>query len=172
MKRGIAKGVLGVVLSIVIAFPGYAQAVSKDHAPEDVTGITYSVIQTEHASKMAGAARGRVISSGAVGLTDKGKGIFSVYADTSCHSAVKNIYMTVYLDIWNDSTQDWDTINSFDYEWHAKTPEEDLHSVVVSFEIHDLTRGREYQLRGNHMAEAFDGVFEAMSTQTQTLTLS
>ena len=160
---------LGIILSLILAMPVYAQGGGK---PIDVTVPMKTVVSNANTSRMMGTPRGRVLSSGEVELANDNDGIFYVYGDTLCHSAVKDIYMTIYLEIWDEELDDWGTLNMYEYEWHATTVEEDLHSAGVSFEIHNLQKGREYRIRGTHSANSFEDYFEIMSTETGAMTLN
>ena len=56
-------------------------------------------------------ARGRYIASSGVSITNEGYGVLGVYADTLAHVAVKKIKMTIYLDQWDEDSEDWVQIN-------------------------------------------------------------
>lgn len=130
------------------------------------------VVSNDSLSKVRGVARGRVLSSSELELSDEGNGVIGVYANTLCHTAVKEIYMTIYLDVWDESIQDWVMVDHYEYNWKASdNPDKDLSAVSVSFSLEGLQRGRTYSLRGVHIAKNFDNVTEVMSSETSGIVL-
>lgn len=130
------------------------------------------IISTEDISQVFGSARGRVLSSAGLQISDEGQGVLGVYAETLCHTSVKQIYMTIYLDVWDEERQDWVTLDLYDYEWKASdNPDRNLTDVSVSFELEGLPRGRTYSLRGTHIAKNFDNITEVMSSETSGIVL-
>lgn len=131
-----------------------------------------NTISTNNVSQVRGSARGRVLSSAGLQISDEGRGVLGVYAETLCHTAVKEIYMTIYLDVWDEEIQDWITLDAYEYEWKASdSPNRDLTDVSVSFLLEGLPRGRTYSLRGAHAARNFDGIAETMSSATSGIVL-
>lgn len=131
------------------------------------------VMSNDSISTVRGAARGRVISSSELQLSDEGSGVIGVYASTLCHTAVEEIYMMIYLDVWDESLQDWVMINDFEYNWKSSDePDKDLSAASVSFLLEGLSRGRTYSLRGVHIARNFDKVVEVMASETDGITLN
>lgn len=123
-------------------------------------------------SKVRGVARGRVLSSVELELADEGNGVIGVYAATLCHTAVKEIYMVIYLDVWDESLQDWVMLDDYEYRWKASdNPDKNLTDVSVSFSLEGLPRGRTYSLRGAHAAKNFDNVMEVMASETDGIVL-
>lgn len=123
-------------------------------------------------SKVRGVARGRVLSSVELELADEGNGVIGVYAATLCHTAVKEIYMVIYLDVWDESLQDWVMLDNYEYRWKSSdNPDKNLTDVSVSFSLEGLPRGRTYSLRGAHAAKNFDNVMEVMSSETDGIVL-
>lgn len=122
-------------------------------------------------ARITRAARGRLLSSVTLQLSDEGNGVLGVYSDVLCHLSLKEIRTTIYLEIWNDAYGDWQYVNSYEYVWSANSANENLSMAVVAFDIEDLNRGREYRLRGLHSAKDFDGRSEMMSTETDGIFL-
>lgn len=172
-KKGLFRLMLIIVL--VCSMPLVVNAETSDWRTQaDTVSAQFKpVISNSNISKVRGTARGRVISSVELELADEGQGAIGVYASTLCHTAVKEIYMVIYLDIWDESIQDWRMVDNYEYEWKASdNPDRDLSAVSVSFSLEGLSRGGTYSLRGVHVAKNFENVMEAMSSETSGITLN
>lgn len=172
----IKKRVTGILLSILLvcSMPLTVNAKNDVWLPQgDVVDAQFSsIVSNSSISKVRGTARGRVISSAELELADEGQGVIGVYASTLCHTAVKEIYMVIYLDIWDESRQDWIVVDQYEYNWKASdAPDKDLTAVSVSFSLEGLQRGRTYSLRGAHVAKNFENVMEVMSSETDGIVL-
>lgn len=171
------KNLFRLMLSMVLVFsmPLVVNAETSDWRTQaDTVSAQFKpVVSTGNVSKVRGTARGRVISSVELELADDGYGVIGVYASTLCHTAVKEMYMVIYLDVWDESIQDWRMVDYYEYEWNASdNPDRDLSAVSVSFSLEGLSRGRTYSLRGVHVAKNFENVMEAMSSETNGITLN
>lgn len=170
------KNLVGILVSVVLilSMPLTINAKYDDwltQANAVGTQVRYAV-SNNSISKISRAARGRVLSSAELQLSDEGNGVIGIYANTLCHTAVKEIYMTIYLDVWDENRQDWVMVDHYEYNWKASDdPDKDLSAVSVSFLLEGLPRGRMYSLRGAHAAKNFDNVSEVMSSATDGIVL-
>lgn len=176
MYKMIKRSVIRLLLIGMLAFsmPISVSAKSSDLLDRaDVLDTQLQhIVSSNSISKVRGAARGRVLSSVELQLSDEGSGVIGVYAETLCHTAVKEIYMTIYLDVWDDNLQDWVMVDNYEYNWKASdNPNESLTDVSVSFSLEGLPRGRMYSLRGAHAAKNFNNVSEVMSSATDGIVL-
>lgn len=172
IKKNIVK--LCLILSLCFSMPLTVNAKNSDWLSQANTVDTQlkSVVSNDSISKVRGTARGRVLSSVELELADEGNGVIGVYANTLCHTAVKQIYMTIYLDVWDENIQDWVLVDRYEYEWKASdNPDKDLAAVSVSFSLEGLPRGRTYSLRGTHAAKNFENVSEVMTSETSGIVL-
>lgn len=172
MKKSISSFLL--IMAMVISMPFTSSANNSDWMAQAkvVEKQMQYVVSNDSLSKVRGVARGRVLSSSELELSDEGNGVIGVYANTLCHTAVKEIYMTIYLDVWDESIQDWVMVDHYEYNWKASdNPDKDLSAVSVSFSLEGLQRGRTYSLRGVHIAKNFDNVTEVMSSETSGIVL-
>lgn len=170
------KNITRLLIILVLAFsvPLTANAKSIDWLPQADAVDTQlkKVVSNDSISKVRGSARGRVLSSVELELADEGNGVIGVYANTLCHTAVKEIYMTIYLDVWDENIEDWVMVDRYEYNWKASDdPDKDLSAVSVSFSLEGLPRGRMYSLRGAHAAKNFNNVSEVMSSATDGIVL-
>lgn len=163
--------VYSIIISLFWISVGYGQ-VNTIQLKDNVQTIVTEKRLSEIESKMTKAARGRLLSSVSIQISDEGNGILGVYADTLCHSSMKEIYMTIYLDVWNETYGDWDMVDYYEYRFEATgNPNDSLSMVVVSFDLEGLVRNREYRLRGMHMARGFDLTSEMITTETEGIPL-
>lgn len=172
MKTRIFKTVISLLLVLCISVPAYANGNYDTSKSKVLNSYLQENVYNNVISKVTKAARGRLLSSCSLQISNDNDGIIGIYADTLCHSAMKQIYMTIYLDVWDDSIQDWRTVDSYEYSWKASdNPGRELTSVSVSFDVVGLRKGRTYSLRGNHSAVGFDSSSEVMMTETNGIVL-
>ena len=117
-------------------------------------------------------ARGRYIASSGVSITTEGYGVLGVYADTLAHVAVKKIKMTIYLDQWDEDSEDWVQIDSKSLTYEYEEGGEDLNEASQSFLIENLETNKYYRLRGLHAVWSFDGYLETHATMTDGVLLT
>lgn len=172
MKKYLMGILMCYMLTIFLSVPVYAGRYEwiKD---ADVLTMQRKMITTDNnASKVKGIARGRLISSVGLEISSDGNGMIGVYAETLCHIPVKNIYSLIYLEVWDESKQDWKYVNEYEYEWKSSDfPNEELTNVSISFDVDKLQRGKTYSLRGYYTVEGFDYARESMSIETDGLLL-
>lgn len=172
MKKNILITLLLLLLVSNFTIVSYAENSNWVNQVESLDTCLRTIISNEDISQVRGTARGRVLSSVGLQISDEGQGVLGVYAETLCHIPVKEIYMSIYLDVWDERIQDWVTVDYYDYEWKASdNPGRELTDVSVSFLLEGLTRGKTYSLRGAHSAKNFVGVAEAMSSATNGIVL-
>lgn len=172
MKTRIFKTVMSLLLVLCISVPAYAKSNFDSSNSKVLNTYLQENISNNRFSKVTRAARGRLLSSCSLQISNDNDGIIGVYAETLCHSAMKQIYMTIYLDVWDNSIQDWRTVDSYEYSWKASdNPGRELTNVSVSFDVVGLQKGRTYSLRGHHSAVGFDNSSEVMMTETNGIVL-
>lgn len=165
MKKFLVKILCSIFLVVSVTMTAYAN--SEYRGAEMLDTSIRKIISTKDISRVVGSARGRVLSSAGLGLSNDKDGLLGVYAETLCHVPVKEIQMTIYLEVWDEANQDWEYVNEYSYSWHSSdVPDKDLTDVSVSFDIEGLARGKTYSLRGYHTAKNFDNVSEIMVTET------
>lgn len=165
MKKYLLKFLCSMFLVLSITIPTYANSTDKE--VELLHTTIKNIITSKEVSRVIGSARGRVLSSAGLGISNDKDGVLGVYAETLCHVPVNQIQMTIYLEVWDEKNQDWEYVNEYFYSWKSSDkPDIDLTDVSVSFDIAGLVKGKTYSLRAYHMAENFDNVSEMMLTQT------
>ncbi len=109
-------------------------------------------------------ARGIMLSSGLIEITNQQDGTLHISVDTYAHKVVDTIFQTVFLEVWDEKNEDWVQINHWDFE---KTRDEDpeLSSYHVGFTVTGCELNRYYRARAMHLVEWGD---EAEGKVTQT----
>ena len=168
MKKNIHKIIiLCLVLSFI--FPSTTFASSRRpnivHVPPTDTELlppekTYSKDTTQ------ALQRGALLSTCILNISNAGGGEIGILADTMCHVDVDGIYVTIYLDRYNEKTDKWENQKVYSYDFlPEETPAGKLHAVLLSFHETDQPAGYYYRLWAYHEVEK-DGRWEIMKTGT------
>lgn len=130
-----------------------------------------SEFSSERQTKVKGVPRGRLISSIELQLTDKGRGTAGIYADLLCHEPMKYLKMWIFLEKWDEQTENWSIINDHEFTWLAEEyPDQDLTMAVVGYDVSGLERGQYYRLRGLFATKDLDSdLQESWSTTSGDL---
>ena len=149
MKKSIRKSI-ALVLTMIMAYSmslsAYAsQQIQAARAVEN----TYRYTSEDSASAVA-MPRGQLISSITVRITDEGGGTAGVYGEILCHRSMRKILMWLYLEKWDEESEDWVTTDYQQIEWKAdELPEgEDFSMAVASYNVPNQERGKDYRVRG------------------------
>lgn len=171
-KKNLTRIILSAFLIFSMPLSVEAKNIDWLEQADDVVIQGQYTMSNDIVSKVRGTARGRVLSSAELQLSDEGNGVIGVYASTLCHTAVKEIYMVIYLDVWNEDIQDWVMVDNYEYRWNASdNPDQELTAASVSFFLEGLPRGKTYSLRGAHAAKNFSNVMEVMASETDGIVL-
>ena len=172
VKRKYAIFFVSIILAIIIACPTYANNSDWTRYANESNTYLRTVVSNDHVSRVIGSARGRLLSSSGLEISNDNDGIIGVYAETLCHVGVAEINMVIYLDVWDEIQEDWVMVNEYDYNWLAEdSPNGELTDVSVSFDVVGLQKGRTYSLRAYHAARSFDNYSETMATETGGIVL-
>jgi len=176
-KRGLL--IFCMLFIMLLSIPAYAET-NEEFVEKDALRWSEVELATEsdatHSSSYRQASRGLVIAAGIVQISNEGKGVLGVYAETLSHTYADEIAMTIYLDVMesepDSDEEDWHTVNYYTYSWTKEdAPNEELNAVSVSFDIHGLERGRYYRLRGAHYVYSGD-YFEGRTSRTAFIPLN
>lgn len=172
MMKKIKVLLFSVMVFSLLPATAYAQPRTLPQGAERVEAPMESIISTPDVSRVIGTPRGSLISLGTIQISDEGKGVLGVYADTLCHVKVDEIDMTIYLDIFNEETNDWDSLNYYEYVWKAADmTDHELTNISVSFDLYGLRRKRTYRLQCFHVVKDASGYSEALFSETFGLEL-
>lgn len=167
IKKILAVLSVVLIMGIVSGYANIDSGIERDNVNSFIQNESVSPAE----ARTTKAARGRVISSATLQISDEGNGVLGAYSELLCHTAVKQIYMVIYLEIWNESYEDWQLVDSYEYSWQDTDFPEDLNMAFVSFDVDGLSRGKEYRLRASYAAKNYDSVLEVMSARTNGITL-
>ena len=149
MKKSIRKTaalVLAMIMASSMSLFVYAGQQTQNVRTVDNT-YRYT---SENSARTVAMPRGQLISSIAVQITDEGGGTAHVYGEILCHRSMRKILMWLYLEKWDEESEDWITQDSQQFEWEAQNlPEgEDLSMAMVSYNVPNQERGKDYRVRG------------------------
>lgn len=168
------RGILFFCMLFIMLLSIPACANTNEEIVDEVELATES--DATQSSSYHQASRGLVIAAGIVQISNEGKGVLGVYAETLSHTYADEIAMTIYLDVMDSETdsdeEDWHTVNYYTYSWTKEDAlNKELNAVSVSFDIHGLERGRYYRLRGAHYVYSGD-YFEGRTSRTAFIPLN
>lgn len=109
---------------------------------------------TGKASSSLIQSRGIVLAGGSLTIYDEGKGVIGVQAITICYMPVDKIKMRIYLDCYDDNTESWYTVDTYNYDFYdGEDPEHpDLTYAIASFDVKGKHSGGLYRLKAMHIA--------------------
>lgn len=106
-------------------------------------------------------------------ITNTEKGIIGVYAETAMFIPVDWAALTIYLEKWNEDTNKWSTVETFEKEFTpADTDNGELTRVIMSIDVGTQPVGYYYRIRCIHELEYDNGWYEAKSTKTDGVLLT
>lgn len=161
---------IAIVMMISWSFSTYAQHdyIDLDRQAREMTVTNKQVGPA--ISSVTGVARGRLISSADVVLTNKGFGVAGLYGEVLCHQGMETIRIVLILQKWNEADETWDNINRQEFTWNASDlPEgEELSMAAISYDIAGMEHGETYRLRGLFGAYELNGTRnEAWNASTE-----
>lgn len=168
MKKTILKFIsLCLILSCFFSMTAFASVRRPRviHVPPTDTklldqGQTYSKDTTQ------ALQRGALLASCILNIYNAGHGEIGILADTMCHVDVDAIYVTMYLDQYDEETGEWNNKKVYDFEFTPEDTEDGkLHARLINFHETDQPAGYYYRLWAYHEVEK-DGRWEIMKTGT------
>lgn len=128
--------------------------------------------QTHSESKTQSLQRGSLLAACVLNISNAGGGEIGVLADTMCHVDVDGIYVTIYLDQYNEETEKWTNREVYVYEFTpADTEDGKLHAKLIDFNVLNQPAGHYYRLWAYHEAEK-NGAWETMKTATDGILIT
>lgn len=168
MKKILLKIVsLSLVLSCIFTTPSFASGRRSGIAyipPTDTIllppGQSYSK-DTKQALQ-----RGALLSTCILTIYNAGHGEIGILADTMCHVDVDAIYVTIYLDQYDEATDEWNNKKVYDFEFTPEDTEDGkLHARLINFHETSQPAGYYYRLWAYHEVEK-NGRWETMRSGT------
>ena len=110
--------------------------------------------------------RGSLLSTCILKISNIGKGEIGILADTMCHVDVDAIYVTIYLDQYDEANDEWLNKKVYQYEFTPDdTDDGKLHAKLINFHEKSQPAGYYYRAWAYHEVEK-DGRWEIMKTGT------
>lgn len=166
MRNNLTKFLfIAVFFTILNTFPVYASNTFYWNGMEIQEYGDESIILPENATNSTGQARGEVISTGLIDISNEGKGKVGLTIETLAHVRCDRICNTLILQRWDESSEEWNEVSSFDFEaLQENQPDKDLIYLINGVDIENLKSGV-YRARGLH-AVYLGGVYESFSSKT------
>lgn len=158
---------ISLIISCMFTMPSFAGNTRPDmiHVPA-INSRLLSSDQTYSGDTAQALLRGSLLSKCVLILTNAGRGNIGVVADTMCHKDVDNMYITIYVDRYDDVRDEWVNKKIYEYEYAAKDMVNGkLSAKFISFDITDQPSGYYYRAWAYHEVEK-NGVWESMKTGT------
>lgn len=174
MKIKCKNLLLAVTIMVLFnVFPAYAseEKIFYWNGIEVKDSDDESIILPENVQYSQGQARGSVISTGLLDISNKGKGKASLTIETLAHVRCDKICNALTLQKWNDSTEDWEQILYYDFEaLQEDNPDEDLVALINGVDVENLQPGT-YRARGLH-AVYLGETFESFASKTNGIQIT
>lgn len=166
MKNNLTKLLFITIIMIILNIvPVYASNVFYWNGMEIQEYGDESIILSENATRSAGQARGEVISTGLIEISNEGKGKVGLTIETLAHVRCDRICNTLILQRWDESSEEWNEVSSFDFEaLQENQPDKDLIYLINGVDIENLKPGT-YRARGLHAVYLGD-MYESFSSKT------
>lgn len=166
MKKAFLNIILGVALSIACVTPAFAKNI---YFTDPLQIVNYAV---EESRAMVKQPRGSVISTGILEISNKGNGEIGVYMQTLSHVEIDETTFAVYLDRWVESEQTWVNVADYKFTYNKEnSPDEDLMTKAISFNIIGQPTDCYYRLRGMHLVVLGD-TREMLSSRTDGILIT
>lgn len=153
------------MLVIFNVIPAYASNVFYWNGVEIQEYDDESVILPENVTRSTGQARGEVISTGVIDISNEGKGKVGLTIETIAHVRCDKIRNKMVLQKWDESLEDWIDVTSFEFEaLQEDQPDKDLIYLINGVDVENLKPGT-YRARGFHAVYLGD-LYESFSSKT------
>jgi len=138
--------------------------------PNDYTSVDLQskLLPTSTKQSMATSSatlRGEFFLSADIIIKDDGNGDIGAFGKAYMAVPVDEVYVTIYLDRWDESSDRWRQVTYYDAEFYAKDYPNGLSAPSVSLTFKNQEKGYYYRLRGVFGAVK-NGKFEGFSPVT------
>ena len=165
-------GVL-IITTILISFNAYAAQNTGMYYADSIDTPSVLLpkdIKSDKATEKA-VRRGDFFAEADLIITDEGNGNIGAFAVAYMDHAVDEVYITIYLDRWNEDEERWEMVTYYDAEFYAEDYPEGLTDPTV--DITFLNQEREHYYRLRSVFSAVDGYdYEGFSPTTSGLWIS
>lgn len=175
--NGQFKKVLLVVCAMSLMFSATAWAAPNERYTLTESELVDSVLLPETVKSAIGkeveTERSKALATALCNIVNKENGVLGVYAETAMFIPVDWAALTIYLEKWNEDTNKWSTVETFEKEFTPADAENgELTHVILSIDVGTQPAGHYYRLRCIHELEYDNGWYEAKSTKTDGIMLT
>lgn len=167
MKLLKRMGCLTMVLCMLMSLTGYAAELSWEDVPGNHSEST--LLQNGEVSakdEYHGVKRGEFLAGALSEIKNGQDGTITIHVDTFAHHDVDKVFHTVFLDKWNEDTEDWDQIKSWDFGMTKEETEDGTISQLNStIKLSGYETNKYYRVRALHGVK-YNGDTEACATRT------
>lgn len=162
-----------IVLFILISLLGVSNAYAvplehgSDTSVDEVSELLPKEINTDIASETS-RRRGEFFARADLVITDQGNGNIGAMAKAYMDHGVDEVYISIYLDRWDEEKETWEQVAYYDAEFYAEDYPEGLTDPTVDITFLDQERDHYYRLRSAFSA-IYDYEYEGFSPTTSGL---
>ena len=166
MKK-IKESMLLVVMSSLLCVSN-AYAIPLEHGSntsvEEVSELLPKGVQSDIASETS-KRRGEFFARADLVITDQGNGNIGAMAKAYMDHGVDEVYISIYLDQWDEEKETWEQVAYYDAEFYAEDYPEGLTDPTVDITFLDQERDHYYRLRRSFSA-VYEYEYEGFSPTT------
>ena len=171
MKRKLKKTIiLSLILTGIFSGNVFARDVQKYNDAKN-TYVDSGLLpagEKKAVDIVRGTARSTAMGAAICTITNEGKGVIRIWAETTMFKPVDWAGLTLYLERWDEVKKTWQTVAEFEKEF---TPEDgqdgNLTIATLEASVSDQPMGYSYRARALHELE-FDGDwYEIRVTKTE-----
>lgn len=165
MKKIFMSIICGVLMGIMASVNVFAMPFNPNQytSVEINSSLLPEGVKQDKASERA-VRRGDFFVGADLIISDEGNGGIGVLAVAYFSVPVEEVYITVYLDRWDEDAESWRQVTYYDAEFYASDYPDGLETPSVSLTFNQA-KGYYYRLRGVYAA-ILNGNFEGFSPVT------
>lgn len=161
-----------LIMSLAIFFDVCAMSFNpNDHTSVDLQSeLLPSTVKSATAYESA-KRRGDFFMRADLIIKDDGNGDIGAFAKAYMAVPVEEVYITIYLDRWDEEADRWRQVSYYDYEFYANDYPDGLIDPSIDITFKKQTKGYYYRIRGV-FAAVNDGDFEGFSPVTDGILIN
>lgn len=148
-------------ISNVYAFSYHSDAETSVDEPSELLPKN---IKSDKATEKA-IRRGNFFAQADLIISDQGNGNIGALAKAYMDHGVDEVYISIYLDQWDEEKETWEQVAYYDAEFYAEDYPEGLTDPTVDITFLDQERDHYYRLRSSFSA-VYEYEYEGFSPTT------
>ena len=164
IKKRIVK-LLTILMSIHLMSISNVYAMTNgETSVDEYSELLPKNVDSDRATEQS-VRRGEFFARADLIITDEGDGNIGAFAVAYMDHAVDEVYITIYLDRWNEEEERWQMVTYYDAEFYAEDYPEGLTDPTVDITFLNQERDHYYRLRSAFSA-VYDNDYEGFSPTT------